>query len=224
VTDQLSFTDVANLLPFGAFLKLQQQISSDDCAVYVRKITGVTRRDRSKDPDRNAFIGVVKYEARKGGKFQDPGEIVTDWLENDAAKLVCEIAKENVGSMALIFQLNKDKSEDQPSGFREIVWLQPLSKPRRESATPVERREPDPPRVVYREAEPVSHETSYPHEESRSEKARREHTEHQERPFTEEAEAQPAPVNETPSQKARREYEEKRATPPAGPVDQEEPF
>ena len=141
----LTFTELAGILPVADFLRLQAQISDPECAKYVRKITGTKILDRSNDGNRKAEVGIVTYVPQTGGKFEDPGEIPTNWISNDAvARMIGNIAEQNIGSMCLIFQLNKDKSDEQPSGFREIVWLQPLD--RQPSSTSAQSTYQAPPR------------------------------------------------------------------------------
>lgn len=120
-----TFHDLSQRLAMADFCELMAQLSSTETKRYVRKINGVIRRKRG-----NGEVGVVQYEPVEGGKYEDVGEIPTNWLgptgSNRRSNVICSLAQKSLGKRCLIFQVNKDKPDDQPSGFRECVWIECL--------------------------------------------------------------------------------------------------
>ena len=113
-----TFLELQAELPIADFLRLQSFLIDPEVKRYKRVIRSVRKRKFG-----NGWCGLVEYDA-VAGKFEDPGEIKTAWLEEQIAFRVCSLAKSFVGSTCLIFQRNIDKSEDQPTGFRELCWIQ----------------------------------------------------------------------------------------------------
>ena len=118
-----SFAKVANTLPMADFAKLMGYLSSPDTKTYIREITSVTKQPRG---DNGGMVGMIRWVPVKNTQYPDVGEIPTNWLSNDLANLVCSIAKTGIKKRCLIFQINKDRDEKQPNGYRECVWVQVL--------------------------------------------------------------------------------------------------
>lgn len=118
-----TIVEIQSELPFADFLRLKGYLEDPEVKVYRRVITSVRRKQLG-----NGWVGLVKYEPVQG-KFEDSGEIKTAWLEDRIAFKVCSLAKAFVGSSCLLFQRNIDKSEDQPSGYRELCWIQRIEDP-----------------------------------------------------------------------------------------------
>lgn len=116
-----TFKDLSEQLPVADFLRLQRYLADPETKTYIRVIGQVCRKSVG-----NGQVGVVKYEPVTGGAYEDPGEIKTSWLTDQLALAVCSEAVSLAGKRCLLFQLNKDKSDKQPNGFRELVWIQEL--------------------------------------------------------------------------------------------------
>ena len=114
-----TYTDLAGKLPVADFVRLNQYLISEHTKRYPRVIKSVSKKARGA-----GYVGLVKYEPVENGNFPDTGEIVTNWLTDQLAWEVCEQAKASIGKRCLLFQINKDKSNDQPNGFRELAWIQ----------------------------------------------------------------------------------------------------
>lgn len=110
-------------LPIFDFLKLQEILTSGQTKLYTRIITGVVRKNRG---SKGGQVVLVRYEPIENGKFEDSGEVPTDWTSNPVAMVVGQIAKESIGKRCLIFQINKDKEKHPPNGYRELAWIQCL--------------------------------------------------------------------------------------------------
>lgn len=127
-----TFNDLAAVLPFADFMRLQRQMTNPETKTYIRTITGAVKVPRGQH---GSAVGKVTYEPVPGGQFEDSGEIQTNWLNDPVSTMICQTAKEVAGQRCVIFQLNKDKSEAQPSGFRECIWLEPLTNDTAPSST-----------------------------------------------------------------------------------------
>lgn len=117
-----TYMELANVLPFHRFIQLQAQVTNPDCKKWVREISGVAVK---KLTDTGRVLS-IKYVPQDHGQYKDSGEISTPWLPDPVATMIGEAAKANIGKKMLFFQLNRGHSEDQPSGFREIVWIEEL--------------------------------------------------------------------------------------------------
>ena len=117
-----SYNDLAAELPFVKFIELQAQVTHVDCKKWIREIAGVSVKKLTEQ----GRVLSIKYVPHDHGQYKDSGEISTAWLPDPVAQMIGEAAKANVGKKMLFFQLNRGHSEDQPSGFREIVWLEEL--------------------------------------------------------------------------------------------------
>lgn len=122
-----TFNEVSDLLPIGDFIRLIRHLESPETKKYTRTIASVVRKNRG---DNGGQVGLIRYQPATDCKFQDPGEIPTNWLTDPLAMLVCNVAKGAIGKRCLIYQANKDQSEEQPTGFRECVWIQILEDPK----------------------------------------------------------------------------------------------
>ena len=123
MSQNLTFPQVAEQLPFADFVRLAEQLK--DAKVYRRKITQVVRKRRGEG---SGEVGLVRWEpvTAENMRYEDPGEIATDWLTSPIACLVCQLAKEFTGHYCLVYQVNKHQSSENERGFRELIWLQVL--------------------------------------------------------------------------------------------------
>jgi len=142
-----TFNDLAATLDFGEFLNLQRDMMHPDKATYVKTLIGARAVERG---EHGSQVGVVEWVPQQGGRYEDSGEIQTTWLTDPVAKIICRTAKDHPGRRAVIHHLNENKSEDQPSGFRRIIWITILedgNRPntRQESSNPgPSRKSPEP--------------------------------------------------------------------------------
>lgn len=198
MSDNLNFEEVQRLLGFGAFMELQRDMLSPEVKVWRRKVTGVSRVRKGGDQSKLRAIA-VKYEPiqPKNPNHVDPGSIETGLTgPGQAPELIGRIAKEAVGKWCTFYQSNTAKSDDNPHGFRQLVWLEPQGRSDNSrgeerppqaaqapaQAPPPQAPPPQPPAGVTADGE-IS---PGPPGETPSQRARRLHEEQQRRPFTDE--------------------------------------
>ncbi len=126
-----TYSILADTLPVIRFLELQAALTDPERKLWVRKITGVSKSHPSVLAGKATLeeagpgrVVSVKYEPQDHGQYIDPGHIETGWLPDPVAQIIGETAKTHVGEYCLFVQLNHGRTEDQPSGYRRLEWLE----------------------------------------------------------------------------------------------------
>lgn len=184
MTDQLTFEEVQRSLSFGAFMELQRDLLSPEVKVWRRKVLGVSRVKKGGDQSKLRAI-MIKYEPiqPKNPQHTDPGTIETGLTgPGKAPELVGQIAKESIGKWCTFYQSNTAKSEDNPHGFRQLVWIEPDSAAAPASAPQPAAQQQQRATAPAPAPQPAQASTA-PAGETPSQRARREFQEQQQRPF-----------------------------------------
>jgi len=159
-----------------------------------RKVTNVTVKQKG-GPESKLKAIVVHYEPQesRNPQHKDPGAIETALIPNASAELVGKIAKESIGQWCTFFQTNVQKSEDNPHGFRQLVWIEPTDTRRQQPP----QQQPAPQTVAPQPTHPQSAPTA-PADMTPSQRARWEHEQAQQGNST--AGQHGAPVAPPPAQ------------------------
>ena len=130
-------------------------LKNPECKHYVETVLNVTRITKGEGEFAGQKARIVYSEhERRTGNMVDPGWIETDWLDNPLAMALAKRAKQSIGQRCVFHKLNVGHTDDQPSGYRQLLWLDPLGprSPRQSNyAEPRQQAAPAPPAYGQRE-------------------------------------------------------------------------